>query len=346
MSQNGNAGSSQAPSKQVAAALGRVHEASARAGTRIDTGTGLVQDANGTTIPVATSLVTQMGGPSIRVLIARTFVIDAVVIVGSNPIAFVAAEEILVTGTISVAAVGITAGPGAVEAGTCVAQSGYQYSAGACGLGMVGLGGGGNATVGGQGGASSFAVGEVVTGNGPLKGGCRGGSNLDPTQTSVAKKGGGGGGALQLVAARSITLRAGAVINAAGGGGEHTAGGGSGGLVILESPLVTTETASGIAANGGSGGGCSISGSDGPPTTSSAVAPNCQYFFAGRGGTALMLPGSGCEISTTCGMNHCPPQYGGGGGAVGRLRVATNSGGFANSGFVSAALETAILTIN
>jgi hypothetical protein len=42
-------------------------------GTRIDTDTGLVQDAGGTPIDVRTSSVAQVGGPPIRVFEGQSF---------------------------------------------------------------------------------------------------------------------------------------------------------------------------------------------------------------------------------------------------------------------------------
>lgn len=307
------------------------------AGTRIDTDLGLVQDANGTVLPVKTFTVDQVGGAPIRVFESRSFEMQDVTVTGMAPFAFVAAGEIRVSGRLKADAIGSDPGPGARLTGVCFGADSMQLDAsnvcGAGGTATPGAGGGGNHDMGGNGGANNPNGGNGLTGFSPLAGGCAGGTQRKPDGANVFARGGGGGGAVQLVSLTSVVLTGAGLIDVGGGGGGSTAGGGSGGIVIIEAPLVSfSGPGSGIAANGGAGGGCGMTGPDAGSTTAAAIAPTCSQYFGGSGGTGTKSPGDGC-FQEACGASDCPEApYGGGGGSVGRMRIATKDGAFATSG--------------
>jgi hypothetical protein len=318
------------------------------AGTRIDTDLGIIQDANGTTVPVKTALVTQVGGPEIRVFEAKSFAIADTTVQGSKPIALVAAGAITLTGRFLIRGHGVTGAAGALYSGACVGNTAKQNPGDCSTPNSFGTGGGGNFQKGGVGGVNVFTnAGAAITSSSPLVGGCAGGSQLDMNEAIVAR-GGGGGGGLQLVSSTSISLRDQGLVDLGGAGGQSTTGGGSGGTLILEAPAVSiTGPATGVVANGGAGGGCGKTGPDGSSDKSSALGPACQYYFGGNGGTGATAPGNGCVTPVDgCSAAECPVVYGGGGGSVGRMRIATTNGTYATSGnpIFSVHIDTATLT--
>jgi hypothetical protein len=325
-------------------------------GTRIDTSAGLVVDAAGNPIPVKTATVLQAGGPAIFVLEARSFTIADTNVIGANAIAFVAPGAITITGRLGARGYGTsTQGPGAQIMGACVSGP-WHYVHAPCVSGgpliaqaQVGTGGGGNAVKGGigGGGGTGFAGdgGAAQPGFSPLVGGCRAGAQTDPDPV-VVQQGGGGGGAIQIDTLTSISVIGAGLIDIGGGGGDIDTGGGAGGLVILEAPRVTVSGASaGIAANGGAGGGCGAKGADSMPNASPAVGAICANNFGGSGGTGSLSPTSGCRAGVDVCMATCPSFYGGGGGSVGRARIATKDGTYATTGgpILSVAITTATL---
>jgi hypothetical protein len=183
----------------------------------------------------------------------------------------------------------------------------------------LGGGGGGNGGVGGIGGggaaggsafgASDLAVAQLVGGGAGGGGGGGGG-------------GGRGGAAIQIVSNKSITI-AGA-INAGGCGGigsmDHSGGGGgAGGTILLEAPQITIGGT--LAVNGGGGGGgmgivATRDGSRGTPDRSPAVG-GIGNGVGGLGAAGATLDGSPGTMVTFSG---------GGGGAVGRIRLDTVHG--------------------
>lgn len=318
------------------------------AGTRIDTDSGLVQDAGGTPIHIKTLTQSQVGGRPIRVFEVHSLVAADVTIVGSNPVAFVSWGEMSLNGLVAARGHGSVAGPGAQSAAACSGGDAQQYQAGGCGIGATGAGGAGNRNPGGQGGAPlSPNGGAALTAFSPLVGGCSGGNQLDTSGGNVAAHGGGGGGAIQLVSQTAVTLANSGLIDVGAGGGQATAGGGSGGVVIIEAPKVTiTGGSAGIVANGGAGGGCGMAGSDGTATTASAAGATCTSNFSGSGGTGATVPGTGCRQGVDTCTGTCPPAYGGGGGSVGRLRIVTADGNYATSGtpVMSIGIVTEVIT--
>ena len=263
--------------------------------------------------------------------------------VGAAALALYSQGDVLIEGTISVAAdtlgtfgpgpggypganIGATAGfgPGAGQAGS---DSGGSYTSGGGGASFGGTGGAGgigtdffNPVAGGTSGSTYGNV-ELV----PLVGGSGGGSG-----GFTAGRGGNGGGAVQITSLLSITLALGSVIDACGGGGEGTldgnqgagSGGGSGGSVLLESPVVSISGF--IGANGGSGSrgadfdNAGMNGSAGTPLTAPVLGPPAQN---GNGGG-----GSGSDDTGNAVNGEDESDGGGGGGGGGRIRINTESG--------------------
>jgi hypothetical protein len=150
----------------------------------------------------------------------------------------------------------------------------------------------------------------------PLIGGSQGGNALAESQgNTITVAGGGGGGALQLVSCSSLVVRG--VIDVSGAGGLAStldptptiggSGGGSGGSVLLEGMEVDIQ--GDLSARGGGGGGGSTA-PDSPGTNALGVVAGLPG--GGQGG-GLIPPGSGEDRS--------PDGSGGGGGAVGRIRI-------------------------
>jgi hypothetical protein len=325
-------------------------------GAKIDTDTGVVTASDGTVVHdgSVSSLVT-FGSISIRVFAAPTLTLQSVKVTGTNPIAFVAATTIELDGLVDVSADGSNAGPGAapptssanastlmiVECNICAAQ---------------GAGGGGNAIAGGIGGGGLVVAGSGAgSGGSPetgfeLVGGGSGGTMIgEPSPNpDVYYVGGAGGGAIQLVAGSKITLAG--IVNAGGGGGQSgfAGGGGAGGLVIVETPVLSIGATGGIAANGGGGAGDTYNGGDGTPDDVAAPgggsAGDSVEYFGGNGGIATSTVtdlAAGEDLPKSGGG-----PYGGGGGSVGRARIATYDGTFTQdpSATMSVALTMGMLT--
>jgi len=300
------------------------------AGATINTGTGEIRDSSGALIAVKSVSVAQPNTTiMIRAFIAKSFVIDSVVVGGPDALALVAPGPITLNGMLDASANSVTAGPGAQEPpAPCVGGVGVVDGGTSCYC-YQGAGGAGNASIGGAGGGAyttQGAPGATLDAFEPLLGGCRGG-DFDTN----GRYGGGGGGAVQMSSATSITISASAMIHVGAGGGNPGRGGGSGGNVIIEAPLVRVAGPSGgLAANGGAGGGCgNTNGSDALPSLAYATAPLCPPQSAGYGGTISLNPASGMVCTSSCPAIH---QYGGGGGAVGRVRIATQEGTFQPTG--------------
>jgi hypothetical protein len=324
------------------------------ASIHIDSDLGAVRDANGATIPVTSIVVAQSGAPSIRVFMGRSFEIDDALVEGSFAVAFVAPGSIALKGKLDASAQGRQNGPGAQEApALCVGASTREVQNGSFVV-SGGAGGAGDAVTGARGGsygtsvpaAAGGAGGATIPGLAPLIGGCRGGS-LTRLGGAVTP-GGGGGGAIQLVSLDEIALINSGLIDLGGGGGEAGGGGGSGGLAILEAPRVRLEgAAAGFASNGGAGGGCAQTGSDGLSNSSPAPGPKCTNASAGDGGAGSVLPGAGTNFCADSGSGCLVAgALGGGGGAGGRIHIATHDGAFVSSGtpILSAVISRATIT--
>lgn len=229
-------------------------------------------------------------------------------------VAIMSAGDVSIAGTIYKGATGLTSGndPCTGLASNAAGADNDVPGGGGGGYGGAGAKGGGILTV------ASPTNGGSATGNVtlvPLRGGCWGGA-------TAFGGGGNGGGAIQITSATKITVPAGGAIGAPGYGGYVNGGGGAGGGILLEAPTVTI--AGGAYANGGSGGCGSFTGADssnGDLTTTPAPGGPCDNGqYGGNGGAGTTAPTDGETLSNTAGTK----QYaGGGGGAVGRIRINT-----------------------
>ena len=307
-------------------------------GATIDTDTGSVLDANLQSLTFATTLVTQPSGPTIRVFAGVTVTVGDVSISGSDAIAFVGDGPVTV-GTLTAPAHGSTGGPGAVTSADCVGEAAVATGSDDVVSGF-GAGGGGNATAGASGGGHQQpgATGGLATaGFLVLGGGCAGGGTTFPQSPDLGSNlGGGGGGAIQLVSNAHVNITG--TINLGGGGGQQNSGGGAGGLLVVEAPTLSFTGQGGMVANGGGGGGGCV-GADATPDTTAApggdasTGTGCGYtvlaLAGGNGATEITPPQPG-TITQSGAIVH--EIFGGGGGAIGRARLATLDGTFASTG--------------
>lgn len=298
-------------------------------GATINTDTGEVKTSAGIAIPI-NSLAVAQGSGTIRALIGGSFSIGDVVVFGNNPLAIVSDGEIQLSGVFDASANASSSGPGGQSSGPCAGRSS-----------TYGGSGGGNATDGGTSGQSGSVItnpylpgGAAQIGFEPLVGGCVGGQLT--SNGAVVGDGGGGGGAVQFVSLTAITV-SGSVDIGGGGGGYDGGAGGAGGNAILEAPRVSFSSG-GIFANGGSGGACTASGNDATPDLNAAAgAGPCgslpNQARGGAGATVSAGPGLGGHVLSG--------PAGGGGGAVGRARIATHDGTFdPGAATLSAAVTT------
>jgi hypothetical protein len=353
-----------APSNGLAAVLDQAAQQPATTlpgGSTIDSDSGIVMAA-GTPVVVTNTTVTQPGGPTVRVLIARSWTLNGVRIRGSLPVAFVSTEEIKIQGVIDASADAEAGGAGAVACGATggggSAQGFFERPRVGTTPGLPaflwasnGFGGGGFGAAGGAGGTrnAGLLVGTpgVVNGNDelvPLRGGCEGGGQ-------DAAHRGGGGGAVQFVSGQSVHVTAnGAIVGVVHVGGGRgvagalgrtstddttpvwgPAGGGSGGGILIEAPSVTFDENVALLAGGGGGGGYGLcnpmpDGADAAPTTAGAPGGTCPV------GTSPLATGG--DGATTGGGaagqdNTFNGAAAGGGGGVGRIRINTADGQYA-----------------
>jgi hypothetical protein len=225
------------------------------------------------------------------------------------------------------------AGPGGGAGG--VAPSG---AASGCGAGKpgndadgstvphaFGAGGGGYGTAAQQGAGTPTSAGAACGDASlvPLVGGSGGGHGGNVVSTGLAGgAGGGGGGALQITASGSITIAAAGIIDVGGAGGagdpgttRGAGGGGAGGGVLLQAASVSVAGV--VVANGGGGGGHNTAGIGEDGTRSATPAKGFGTTTAYKGGDG----GAGTTAPTGVGTAH----GGGGGGAVGRIRILGTS---------------------
>jgi hypothetical protein len=318
-------------------------------GATIDTDLGTIVGPGGSPIAITTSVVDQPAAAQLRVFSAHSLTVNDARVVGSRPLALVAYEQVTVQGMIDASARGQSAAVGAQELpAMCASMANQTFN---CTSGSItravthGGGGGGNAATGGRGGGVGTLGGTPFIGFEPLAGGCRGGG-LDDAAGNPLSAGGAGGGAVEIVSLRQVTLSNGGFIHVGGGGGGVTSGGGSGGTVVLEAPQVQiTGAASGIAANGGAGGGCNLSGADATANVSPAPGPTCGNYSGGNGATSTVGAADGAYCTSGC-LPCDTTAFGGGGGAIGRVRIATKDGSYVmtSNPVMSAQVAAAILT--
>ncbi len=293
---------------------------------------------------------------------ARNMTVRNARIIGTRPVAFVAAEQLRVLGRIEA-----TCGQvGGFAGGYGVGQSGAGAGGGGGGKGAPtvaasGGGGGGHGGAGGAGGAGVSGGTQVPGGAaGPVRselillGGAGGGGAGNVT---TKQRGGAGGGVIVLAAGSAIVLgddlttkwfppeapsaldlNKGLDVSGCGGTGgpgssqASAAGGGAGGLAWLEAPSVAIRSSAGIAANGGGGGGTVSAGARGSLADTPAAGGTasggytCAIAAGGAGAAGVKTTGGNGtrQDHTSCTMNNVGS---GGGGGGGRILVRTRAGG-------------------
>lgn len=275
------------------------------------------------------------------------------VVSGSLPVIFLATGNVVIDGSLVVAANaalprdGLASGAdGPVEEATAGAGPGAGGAADEAA--HVGGGGGGHCGAGGAGGADAangggtYGSADLV----PLTGGSSGGSGR-------GGPGGGGGGALQIASGGWITIGGTGIIQAGGGGGGLGGGGaGAGGSILLEAEVVSLSGT--VAANGGGGGGNDPgddqAGRNGSPDSTPAPggfvpAPEGPRNSGGSGAAGPTIDGG---PGTYLGPPGAPllDIAGGGGGGAGRIRVNTASGEHTGAGRFSPAAGTPCMTFS
>jgi hypothetical protein len=301
-------------------------------GVTIDTDTGAIRSADGTSIQVPSVLVAQgTGRPQIRVFQVGSLTMGSATVRGVQLLAVVSNGAIELRGAVTFAYHGLP----------------RAACAGGDGLNAGGGGGGGQVASGGAGGLNRANPGGIAGRPSAfedafvLAGGCAGGSytayDEDAGQVVVVGGGGSGGGAVQLVSRTRIALVASGGINVGGSGGVGGGGGGSGGLIVLEAPVVELAQGAALAANGGGGGGTgSCTGSRGGNGRLAEAAASGGWCIPGVAGGA---GGYGAEGSgTTAGQPGAAwasgdptNSSGGGGGAAGYIRINTRESGFSRA---------------
>ena len=332
----------------------------------IDTTTGEVQDlVSHTPILVPNFSFSTPNAPGVRVFLASSANLRTVFVSAlhdgkagaGNAFALVTKGPLRITGPIKV-----SFGVGTPKTG-CNAGMGHYRIDDGDGDGpflATGSGGGGNATVGGAGGGvSGFfagAVGGAPIGNElivPLQGGCSSGplDGRDVYGDGEMIDGVLGGGAVQLVSSTEIVFDG--KLDVRGGRGAAEAdplsvlvwGGGAGGSVLLEAPIVTMTDRALIIAKGGGGGAVGPESSS-DDTANADPGQTCQVqpcSPGGLGGTVGSPPVSALDVTRS--GNTGNGYAGGGGGAIGRLRVNTASGGYAKTSMTLEVAATSSGTI-
>jgi hypothetical protein len=306
-------------------------------GATIDT-TACVITMSGSTI-LSGSLVAQSSG-KICAFAAHDFTIGDISASGTYPLAFVAANDLTVSGVLDAGAKSSTPGPGAQPIGSPC--DGGDVTATKCSDGTPpqpsacseGAGGGGGVTAGGSGGTDTYiSTGTAAPGSGyggsmlasqfsPLMGGCGGGSGSDTITNNtgstvlafVSERSGAGGGAIQLVAGASIELVG--IVNVGGGGGfgsgsaigsdgvtvyyDHQGTGGGAGGTLVIETPVLTVGPGGGFAANGGGGG-------GCGVAGSDGAPSATAAAGGTSGSAACQTSGLVLIGGTGGTATTPP---------------------------------------
>lgn len=271
----------------------------------------------------------------------------ALQITGTPALVVLSSGELVVSGSVLAAGVGVVPGPGGF-------LPGEGPGAGSRGTRAsnddTGGGGAGHATPGAP--ASKTTDNASVEADGgvaydrPLVGGSGGGEGASSAPLLDCGRGGAGGGAVQLYARRILRVTASGIVNVGGAGGlagcsnGAGGGGGAGGTVWLEGPRV--EIGGVLAANGGGGGGASRGGGE-PGQPGEGGRASAERADGGLGGKVSAEAKSGGAGGALAG----PPvrsdtgateNSGGGGGAVGRVRVRAREI-LVDGGVVSPALE-------
>lgn len=278
-------------------------------------------DASGSaTVLPSYTLAAPSDGTDVRVFVVKHLSLGDLTITsttatqngnGVGPaVAFLATEDIVVTGRVEVDSGAVTNAGCSGSAGMTV---GTYYGGGGGGT-YAGAGyKGGDAPGGATGGpAGASVVGPEIV---PLRGGCPGGG------ISIA------GGAIQLVSMTTIDISG--MIVADGHGARVRSGGGGGGGILIEAPTVTLGSAARLLARGGGGGAGAGSNPNAPPAPDDGSSPpggvcvpTGTFCGAGGAGASNAAGHTGGTATATGGSS----GGGGGGGGAGQIRINTLDG--------------------
>ncbi len=318
----------------------------------INTATGVIRDANNTSISIPSFLAAAAGGGAdIRVFVVDRAQLGNVSITSTSAdgitgpaLAILAKNDIIVDGRIAVDGVAGCVPSAACNGGQGRVQAGSQTLS-------TGSGGGGAATIGAAGGGLPIPLnggdGGGVDGSAalvPLRGGCPSGGIVGGPMYGVP-----GGGAIQLSSETKILVSG--VIDAEGQPGLFIQasgaiyGGGAGGSILLEAPVVELGQDARLLAKGGGG---AANGTD--PVRVDTANPNpgatCMTasMYCGDGGDGAApavpaQPGTAAMAADASGPSFI--SGGGGGGGLGRVRINTRDGVYNKA---STALEAAVVT--
>lgn len=304
----------------------------------IDTDTGEVS-VGGAKVAAYSEVVTQTGGPAIRVFAVRSCTTNDVKVTGMNAVAVVSSGDVNIGGVFAASAAVAAGAAGAFNEERCMGRR--PNLGGSIGV-SGGSGGGGFGLPGGEGGAArnsngfqGGASGGATTGDAslvPLRGGCDGGA----APFATANFPGRGGGAIQIVSQTQIAVSGRVSANGTGAKG----GGGSGGGILLEAPIV--EVSGGVVANGGGGGGFIVGkdgGLDSMPAAGGDAGSGGSFEFStvGQGGNGAAGESAAANGKSNNETSAANTVGGHGGGGVGRIRVNTAPGGQRGKGFYSPA---------
>lgn len=297
-------------------------------GATINTDTGAVVNGDSATVLIPSyTVAAPANGVPIRVFVVSSLLTADVRVLGVPALAIVSDGEIIIDGLFDVSGGPGVSGPGSVRdaedpcwgmvgaTGTVQGKSQYGGQGGAGHATVGGVGGYvNNAAAGGSGGAA-FANADLV----PLRGGCN-------------------GGAAQLVSRVGVAIRPNGFLAANGAGGYggngpgSQGGGFSGGGILIEAPVVTIGQGGGLVANGGGGGAASEDRADaGQLSSTPARGASCGgggivCGDGGSGGAGGIAPTAGQSVNFASAYDY---QWGGGGGgAVGYVRINTISGAY------------------
>lgn len=274
----------------------------------------------------------QQSGPPLCVMLGTDIDVSDTVVTGDRPLVLVAANGLVVSGTLdasSVAGVRVGAGANVADCGAMAGGDNTQGGGGGAGgsFGAIGGNGGTGASALAQGGSASAPPALTF-----VRGGCAGGKGGIGQEADAGGVPGASGGALYLIAGSTIRVTStGAVFASGGGGGGGNptlnidrkgagGGGGSGGLIGFDAPMIAIDGI--VAANGGGGGGGGDAGQGqvgGNGTTrtwdvAAAGGPNEGGQHGAPGGAGGVLT---TDAAAGIGLGGCCGGGGGGGGSVG-----------------------------
>lgn len=286
---------------------------------------------HGTTPGIENGIDFQFRGPMSIWRFKSLTINGTITVIGSRPLALVSDGAVTINGVVDARGLcsSYVAGPGGFSGGSITGANGsapVSTMGGGEGASTSATGGGGGG-YGGHGGSGDAAMGGSPFGDAQISvliGGAGGGAGSGGGNFG---RGGGGGGALQIISNDRVVVVAAGGINAGGCGGkagtgnaDSGGGGGAGGTILVEAPIVTVGGV--LAVNGGGGGGGG--GGNAKPGANGTLSRTPAAGGDPDGNMEQGGPGAAGGAAAGPGGNGTNP--GGGGGAIGRIRINTRGG--------------------